>query len=232
MLATQSNAVVLEKSLIAEHYFLREEPALAIGLVDRQSLYDTIEWSAQCFILRRAQKLNVTDGLKLRQIILKDSGIETLKKVLHSQFFALSGLIKASTALRKAWDPCISGLLKLREATETQRKNLSLGERSIKTISDTLPISPELAEIGSYIESTLTLARGEINRLERTRLELDAIKSQASIHFEFLDEDLRCLDLINQTAGALISEEECTQLHRLFGELGPELETRLGVSLK
>ena len=54
------------------------------------------------------------------------SGIERLKSVLQNRFFSLAGLIQASTALRKAWDPCNIALLRFRELLERRTQDASV----------------------------------------------------------------------------------------------------------
>jgi len=156
------------------------------------------------------------------------SGLDALKALLRARFFAVAGLLKGGTALRKVLDPCNQAIGKLRNLLDRRDKDLRLGQRSEEILARLVGKMSELdgpLELRAEVRSAV---RADRERAEETQRALDALKHDAESHFNFLDEDMGCLQVLERLRDEL-TEEEISELHRLFGAAGPEVRARLGL---
>lgn len=228
LLATASEPQALAAILRAPAFFLRDRPGVAIDIPGRIPLYEAMNWAALRFVVRLAQVHRIADGAVLRRAVHDASGLDHLQHLLQSQFFSLAGLIQASTALRKAWDPCNMGLLRLREAVSARRSQLELGRQSLEILQQLSSYSSGLDRVREYVTGSLSAVASDIERLEATWQELDRFKYIAERNFLLLDADIDSLKSLDAQAEDL-SADECGQLRRLFGEQGPAVWMRLGL---
>lgn len=227
-LAMQSTPDAVRYLLRADSYFCEKKAGAALDPDTRSELCRRMEWPALCFSVKLAHSHQISDGDALRQAVLEASSLEQLKSLLRSRFFTLAGLIKAGTVLRKAWDPCNRAMLELRELVEHRREALKLGVRSEDILRSQK--DPALALVLEYVIRSRSSVQNELKQIETTQHDLDRIKHQAASNFEFLDHDIACLKCLEALPKGEISEEERTELYRLFGGNGPYIWMRLGLA--
>jgi hypothetical protein len=228
MLANRSTPEAIRYLLRADSYFIEERTGAALDRGIRIQLCRQIEWPALRFVLKFAQVRQIKDAQSLQQAILEASGIKQLKSVLQTRFFALAGLIQASTVLRKAWDPCNIALLRLRDLVEQRRRALDLGARSEDILRPLIQNNATLSPVFDYVAHSRISVQNDLNQIETTRHDLDRIRYQAESNFVFLDQDITCLERLENLSPDEISDDERFELYRLFGGTGPNIETRLG----
>lgn len=229
-LATASRAEVLEDLLLSDGYFVGEQPQAPCDSRTRQALLDRLSWPAVRFCLQLAQRERIDQGAVLRQQVHAASGIERLQQVLQERFFALSGLIKAGTVLRKAWQPCDQALLTLRDLTERRQDERRRADQAAEVVRGLLESTPVLGSVLDYVADSMSAVENERQRLEANWIALDRIRTRAEHSFRFLDEDLAGLELLERLGAEAISEAaERTELQRLFGGEGPDIHHRLGL---
>lgn len=228
-LATESWPDAIDELLLSPEYFCEEVKGAALDPRTRAGLYQRLEWPALRFALQHARTRKITEGTALQQAVLTASGIERLKQVLQTRFFALAGLVQASTVLRKAWDPCNSALLQLRELVTLRRNDLELGNTSADLLRERTLQDTTLAPVLRYVEQSRASVEHELRQVEQMWHALDTIKYQAESNFRLLDADLACLELLETLPATDITKDEGAELRRLFGAAGAEIWTRLGL---
>jgi hypothetical protein len=152
-----------------------------------------------------------------------------LKKVLQECFFSLAGLIQASAALHKAWEPCYIARLKLRDIAEKQENDRQLGRRSIALLTaEPYATNRTLAPVQQYVRNSMDTVEQELRQTSEIHDELAQIQDEAERYFRLFDADLSCLRALEIHA-AEISLDDRGALGRLFGGLGTDVWTRLGL---
>jgi hypothetical protein len=232
-LATLARATApeaLQELLLSPEDFCEAIAGAALDRQTRATLRKSMEWPALRFTLWLAQTQGFDDGPALRQAVWEASGLDKLKAVLQRRFFALAGLIQASTVLRKAWDPCTIALLRLREVAERRRSDQALGRQALERLRQLAPKEPMLEPVQRYVSSSLGEVEHKIHQVEQLRQELDQMKYRAEDSFRLLDADITSLKALEMLPEEEVTEEESAELRRLFGETGPEVWRRLGLS--
>ncbi len=228
-LVNKTSPELLNYLLRADKYFRNEKPDVPLTSRDRSNLLETLPWPVLRFAVWLAQSREIPDGQTLRQAVYEASGIERLKSSLQNRFFSLAKLIKAGTILRKAWDPCHTALIALRQIAQERNKDLELGRYCQKMLTK-LQLPQAVAEpVLQYLNNSLSTVEKELLQVETIRRELDTLKHQAGSNFQFLEADLSCLDALETVPAETITAEEKAELYRLFGGLGPDLWSRLGL---
>lgn len=231
MLATASTPEAVTDLLLSMDYFVEEAAGVALDVAARNALANTLQWPALRFCLWLAQVRQLSDGAALRQAVWDVSGIERLKSVLQNRFFSLAGLIQADTAFRKALDPCNIALLRFRELLDRCTQDRALGQGALTLLGERLARDSTLEPVLKYVQGSLASVEHELHQVEQVRRELDAVKSQAEHNFWLLDADLDGLEALETlAAGGFLSQEERSELERLFGQAGPAIATRLGLA--
>jgi hypothetical protein len=229
-LATDSTPDAVRYLLRADSYFIEEQKEASLDRAARMQLRQQFPWPALRFALKFAQARQINDGRILQQAILEASGIERLKSVLQSRFFALAGLIKASTVLRKAWEPCNIALLRLRDQAEQRQKALALGAQSEEILHNLSKQNAGLLPVLDYITRSRASVQNDLAQIEMSRRDLDHSRHLAISNFEFLDQDIVNLERLGDISGTDMSDDERTELHYLFGGAGSNIEARLGIA--
>lgn len=225
-LAVESKPDVFEDLVLSDEYFLDEQPEAPLDRVQRKALLAQLPWPVLSFALWLARRNKPGSGLELRSSLLAVSNIDRLKWVLRSRFFDLASLIKAGTALRKAWEPCRIGMLTFRDQIERKRDIQALGMRALDALEQADSSSLEPAR--EYIRRSRDGAEHEIKHLSEAHRQLDEMFHREERTFRLLDTDmeqLRALDADDSLLGA-----ERQELQALFGQQGPEVRKRLGLA--
>lgn len=230
-LATDSTPSAVRYLLRADSYFAGEREGAALDSAARTILKDTLPLPALRFIVQIAQTRGIADGAVLRHTVLEASGLRRLKDLLQRRFFSLASLIKASTVLRKAWEPCNVARLRLRDRVEAGRQAMELGKQSEQRLQECVPTNPMLASVLDYVTHARTAVQNDSRQIETVFQQLDEIQHQAVSRFQFLDNDISCLRRLDSLSEAdSLTDEERTELYRLFGGQGPDIRARLDLS--
>ena len=228
-LASATAPEALQELLLSPEDFCEAIPGAALDRQARATLRKIMEWPALRFTLWLAKTQGFDDGPALRQAVWEASGLDNLKAVLQRRFFALAGLIQASTVLRKAWDPCTIALLRLRELAERRTADQALGRHAAELLRQLTSGNATLEPVERYVVSSLSAVEHEIHQVEQLRQELDQMKYRAEDNFRLLDADITSLRALETLLEEEVTEEESAELRRLFGEAGPEVWMRLGL---
>jgi len=229
-LAVTSSAETLEDLLLSDAYFCDDHPQAALDSAARRALLQAVTWPALRFCLGLAQREHIDSGATLVRRVRETSGIDRLQQVLQTRFFALSGLIKAGTVLRKAWQPCDQALLLLRDLTEQRRMERQQADQAAQLLRGLITGTPALAQVLDYVSASTAAVDNEQRRAEATWDRLEQIRSRAEQGFRFLDADLACLEQLERLPADSLDAERRDELRRLFGGDGPGLYQRLGVT--
>lgn len=229
-LATESQTEAVKELLLSPEYFCEERSGVVLDRHTRTDLYQRLGWPVLRFALQHAQARKIDAGTALRQAMWEASGIDKLWQVLQTRFFALAGLVQASTVLRKAWDPCNSALLQLRELAKGRQRDVELGRASTELLRERTKQDAPLMPVLRYVEQSLAAVEHESRQAEQLWRDLDTIKYEAEQNFRLLDADLASLAALEQSEDDELTTEERAELRRLFGAAGAELWARLGFS--
>lgn len=231
VLATTSSAEVIEDLLLSDAYFVADHSQSPLDSTERRVLLECLPWPALRFCLQLAQREQLGDGTALLEQVRAASGIDRLQQVLQDRFFALSGLIKAGTVLRKAWQPCDQALLTLRALTEQRRTDRQRSDQAAELLRQLIPTTPALGLVLDVVTASTSAIDNERHRLEATWAQLEKIRARAEQGFRFLDADLAGLQQLECLGATILTSAERAELRRLFGGDGPEIQQRLGLAL-
>lgn len=230
-LATASRADVLDDLLLSDDYFCRDHPTAPLDSATRRDLLERLPWPALRFCLQLAHQQQIDQGAALLQQVRAASGLDRLQQVLHTRFFALSGLIKAGSVLRKAWQPCDQALLTLRDLNDQRYTALQRADQATALVQGLMDSTPALRLVLDYVADSKSAVANEQQRVEATWNQLDRIRARAEQGFHFLDADLACLEQLEQLdSGDLPDPADRAELRCLFGGNGPDVEQRLGLA--
>ncbi len=230
-LAMASNAEVLDDLLLSDDYFSRDHPAAPLDSATRRALLERLSWPALRFCLQLAHRKQIDQGSDLLHQVRDASGIDRLQQVLHTRFFALSGLIKAGTTLRKAWQPCDQALLMLRDLNDRRNSALQRADQAAALVQGLMGSTAALRLVLDYVTDSKSAVANEQQRVEATWNQLDRIRARAEQGFRFLDTDLACLEQLDQLCSdELPDPADRAELRRLFGGNGPSVQQRLGLA--
>ena len=228
-LCSHSTAAGLDALLLSEQDFTDDCPGAALDAATRRGLLAAISWKIVPLCIRMARQYGVSDGEALRSRLLAASGIPELRELLQKKFFSRARLIKASTILRKAWEPCEIALQTLRRESETQTAMVKQGREAADAVAARCASDAGLIAARKYIENSLRVVERDISALTDIRREVDALKYRVTRNFQLFDADIESLKLL-ENQRATFAPEEALELERLFGQHGPDLWSRIGLA--
>lgn len=229
-LGTETDSRSLERLLLNEPRFCKEQPGIGVDVATREMLCRRIDWQVLPYILLLVQARKLSSGEELRQAVWEVSGIDRLRELLKSRFFTQAGLIKVNTILHKADRPCQTGLLRLRQLAEQRREDLLLGDRSEALLEPLISREPSLTAVLDYVRRTRGAVQNDQNLIERTRQQLDDLRASVLADFRMLDQDLQARERLTRLApSGEIATEEHAELDRLFGGVSPGAWDRIGL---
>jgi len=227
-LSSHSTDASLAALLLSEQDFTDDCPGAALDVTTRRGLLAAISWKIVPLCICMARHYGVSDGETLRSRLHAASGIPALRDLLEKTFFSRARLIKASTILRKAWEPCEIALQTLRKESETQSAMVKQGRTAADIMGMRCESDPTLMPAKKYIEDSLRVVERDISALTEIQREVDALKYRVTRNFDLFDADIASLKLM-ENQRATFSPTEALELERLFGQEGPELRSRLGL---
>lgn len=228
-LATCASAPALDALLLSEQDFGDECPSAPVNQKCRQALLSAISWKILPLCISLARRRGIADGDTLRKCLLEASGIPALRALLQQNFFSRARLIKASTVLRKAWEPCAIALQTLRQELELQSAMMTQGREARSAIAARSEADPELRKAEKYVTSSLAVVERDMAAMTDIQREVDALKYRVTKNFDLFDADIEGLKLLEELRGAF-PRDQAAELDRLFGQYGPDLWARLGFS--
>ena len=228
-LAVESTADAFDDLIDSPEDFRDEIRGAGVSTTRRLPVAESLNWPVLRFAMLLARQQNVNDGRQLCRAIWDASGIERLKGILQSRFFSLAGLIQSSTALRKAWDPCNTALLRLQQLEGQIQQKRRQGLEGLEVLAPLQNQADRIDTLTSFVEDTLSMLEQDIQRVTAIRTELDMLKYQAEFNFRLLDEDLSCLKLLDDISDYECSPDEKHTLQRFLGKDGLDIHCRLGI---
>jgi len=229
-LASGSNAEAIERIIKSDRLFCRDVDGIALPPPQREAIKKAIPWNVLPFCIKIAGAPANDSGQKLQQAVGDASGIIRLKNVLRERFFARSQLIKASTVLAKAWEPCQAALLRLSQAQQDIEGLQSHGKSAAVALSRSQAPTETTAVIETYIKESVDRLDEDAGRLAQIASELDELKYTAERNFRALDSEQQALELLQDDALSEFTARDRRELRTLFGVDGWEPYVRLRLS--
>lgn len=229
-LCTGSTQSCLDAILLSEHDFTEECTGAGLEAAARREILVAMSWKIVPLCIQLARQYGISDGETLRARLNEASGIPALRDLLKMNFFSRARLIKASTVLRKAWEPCEIALQTLRREVETQTVMVNQGREAAAAIATRCASDQGLCLAGKYIDDSLRVVDRDIEALTEIQREVDDLKYRVTRNFELFDSDIASLKLLANQREAF-TVEEAVELDHLFGQEGPDLCMRLGVEV-
>lgn len=226
-LATSTEAASLDALLLGEQYFCEDCPAAAVDQQNRRAILSSISWNILPLCISIARKQKIDDGARLQAALREASGIPALLDLLQQHFFSRARLIKASTILRKAWEPCAIASQTLRQQLAAQGNMVTRGREAQAAIASHVQATPNLKAAERYVEDSLAILDRDVEVMKEIECEVDSLQYQVTRYFDVFNEDIQCLKLLEEHAGVL-SPEQVSELARLFGQAKFDLWSRLG----
>jgi len=227
-LCARSSAAVLDALLLSEQDFVDECQGAGLDESARRGILAAVSWKIVPLCMQLAKRESISDGAALQSQLNDASGIPALRGLLQKHFFSRARLIKASTVLRKAWEPCEIALQTLRREIEIQTAMVKHGRTAQSVIQSRCGTDPDLQTAGKYVADSLTIVERDMVALTDIQREIDALKYRAMRNFELFDADIESLKLL-ETQRESFSQGEAVELDCLFGQTGPDLWSRLGL---
>ncbi len=228
-LCSRSTDAGLAALLLSEQDFTDDCPGAGLDAATRRGLLAAISWKIVPLCISLARQQGIADGEALRSSLLAASGIPALRDLLQKNFFSRARLIKASTILRKAWEPCEIALQTLRRESETQTAMVKQGREAANAVAARCATDAGLNSAKNYIEDSLRIVVRDISAVTEIQREVDALKYRVTRNFDLFDADIESLKLL-ETQRTTFSPTEAQELERLFGQEGPDLWSRLGLA--
>jgi GTPase SAR1 family protein len=241
-LATNSDDNDIRAIVVDERRFLLDRSGVSLSAEERSEMFEQIKqallghdvgtaagtWEMVKFAIDFARRRHLRNADDLRKALLGASNIERFQDVLHSRFFALSGLIQTGAVLKKALDPCRTALFGLRGELDHRRELVALGA-SVKAMLEAQPTKAEPDQrVMAYLQASLPLINEQVKPIDATLRELDYLVDLADRDFRLLMADIEHLRALGERPGPL-SAEQVMQARRLFGQFGMERHIRLGL---
>ena len=227
-LSLQSSESALNSLLLSEQDFGEDCAGASLDGATRRTLLKAVSWKIIPLCIMLAREQHISDGATLQARLNEASGIPALRDLLQRQFFARARIIKASTILRKAWEPCEIALQTLRQAQETQATTAGQGRAALETVGARFVREPDLLPVKNYIEESLRVVERDISTVAEIRTAVDALKYRAVRNFELFDADIESLKLL-EAQRTEFTQEESQELYLLFGQEGSDMWSRLGL---
>lgn len=230
-LSLRSSASSLDDLLLSEQDFADECQGAGLDTSTRKGILAAVSWKIVPLCINLARREQISDGATLQSRLNDASGIPTLLDLLKRHFFSRARLIKASTTLRKAWEPCEMALQTLRRELESQSEMAMQGRAAQSLIESRYASDPELLPARNYVADSLVIVERDMLALADIQREIDALKYLAIRNFELFDADIESLKLLETERGSF-SQSEAMELDCLFGQAGPDLWSRLAMDAK
>ena len=227
-LCSRSTDAGLAALLLSEQDFTDDCPGAGLDAATRRGLLAAISWKIVPLCIYLARQQGIADGEALRSTLHTASGIPALRDLLQKNFFSRARLIKASTILRKAWEPCEIALQTLRRESEAQAAMVKQGREAADAVAARCASDAGLNSARRYIETSLRVVERDISALTEIQREVDALKYRVTRNFDLFDADIESLKVL-ETQRAAFTPEEAVELERLFGQQAPDLWSRLGL---
>jgi hypothetical protein len=228
-LATCASAPALDSLLLSEQDFGDECPSAPVDQKCRQALLSAISWKILPLCIALARRRGITSGDTLRTCLRDASGIPALRDLLQQNFFSRARLIKASTILRKAWEPCEIAVQTLRLEMEKQSDMVAEGREARSAIAARSEVDRELQKAEKYVADSLTVIERDMAAMKDIQREVDDLRYRVTESFKLFDADIESLKVL-ETHRARFTQEEALELERLFGQQAPDPWSRLGLA--
>jgi hypothetical protein len=230
-LCARSSTPVLDALLLSERDFVEECQGAGLDESARREILGAVSWKIVPLCVQLAKRENICDGSALQSRLNDASGIPALLGLLQKHFFSRARLIKASTVLRKAWEPCEMALQTLRRELDSQSAMVKQGRAAQAVIESRCATDPDLQTARRYVTDSLAIVERDMVALTDIQREIDALKYRAMRNFELFDSDIESLKLLETQRGSF-SQSEAAELDCLFGQTGPDMWSRLGIDPK
>lgn len=232
-LGVQSTPEGVRYILRRDGNFSRDRSDTALDCRTRQRLHASIEWAALKFSVWLAHSRALDNGEALRDAVLEVSGIEKLKQTLRTRFFTPQRLIRTSNVLSKASLLCNGASLTLRNLAKVdlpEQRDLGKESRAILLGNGRYAKDTALKPVQTYIETSLSLVEQEIDTVEKLRNRLVEIRDPIEKNAKQLNTEIGYLKSIFELDESVCSNDEKSQLQRLFGSEGSSVAERLGLA--
>lgn len=191
-------------------------------------------WDVIRFSLQVAHTRQIDDGKALLECVEAASGIDKLKSIIQTRFLNRSYLLHASSILDKMAKQCQTADGILREIIENRPK----GIQDARNLLEKAPFNSDskLDPIRDFLKKEETFIGNETQHAEGLWRELYRIQEQAKNSQEDFNEDISCLDELDEMdLSACLNEDDNEDdiivfLQRLFGKDGLSVEERLGLN--
>ena len=228
-LSIRSTDKAIEDLLLNDKAFIDEVQGAVLDTSARRGILESVSWKIIPLCINLARREHIVDSHALRTRVDEASGIPALRDLLQKHFFSRARLIKASTVLRKAWEPCEIALQTLRREIDLQKEIVGQGRSAHAALQEHCKTNHDLEVAEEYVTSSLAVVERDILTLTDIQEEIDNLKYTAKRNFDLFDRDLDSLKLL-EAERSTFSQEEANELSHLFGQEGPELHHRLGLA--
>lgn len=230
-LCVRSSSSGLDSMLLSEQDFVDDCEGAGLDKATRRGILAAVSWKIVPLCVNLASRERISDGAALQSRLNDASGIPALLSLLQRHFFSRARLIKASTVLRKAWEPCEMALQTLRRELEIQSAMVKQGRAAQSVIESRCVSEPDLQTARKYVADSLAVVERDMVALADIQREIDALKYRAMRSFDLFDADIESLKLLEAQRESF-SQSEAVELDCLFGQTGPDLWSRLGLDAK
>jgi GTPase SAR1 family protein len=215
-----------------EEFVELDEASIPVTVEDRQRLVQEfpIPWASLRMILRHARSRGIISGEELRNEIRHRSGIPALNNEIETRFFSRRRLIKMMSAISRAWEPCNSAVVRLRnEKKITARKidEIPVYTSTLAGISGVTSAQRDILEnISDFLADQKTDLQEQLEKSSVSLASLDATSSVIKELHAAMDNDIRGLELLDEE-NVPMNEKDASRCRALFGFHGPDLDSRI-----
>ena len=179
-----------------------------------------LPWACFRTIIKYAIQENIKNGDKLRNEILRLSGIESLMAFIEKNFIEKSKQIKSLTVLKKAIEPCHIAQLRIKADIDEKEKLINDAERSLSILSNYITQKNEfLKDVIKFIHAAKTPFLKELEQHKQTQIDLGNKTGSIEKYYNQIVGDMKTLSLL-ETYSKYFSETEAIEIRYLCGCYG------------
>jgi hypothetical protein len=186
------------------------------------SVKSIISWLVLPLCCRYAKHKDINKVNDIQFELLSLSGVYQLSDLLTNHFISKAKIIKLGTAVSKAAEVGSEVKIRIEQELSKQNELMDNANQALRVIAG----EEGFDHVKQYIDDTQHVIVTNTELLESMLKKIVDINYFSKLCFDFFQNDIRCLKLMEQEADAYDPSDK-TILQRLFGISGSSIERRL-----
>ena len=232
-LGRESNQEAIDLITMDERYFTSEAAGCSLTPLAREELrnraiakYPGLPWPSFKTLIRTAASPEIRTPDELLAKIREMSGFPILRKELEDRYFARSRVIKAFSLLAKAWKPCQTAQILLRNLKAELDRTIREGDRVLKSLEPRVQADPSLLAAVEYIRKSRSSLEVRFSAAVAALVKIGEAITPIQTAYEDMEGDLAALALLDEHKSDYPADD-IPMLQGLLGASDTEMEARI-----